>query len=210
MGKCLLKLRFPCFWSKGCLEHANQYFHPASKKLTLPADELSMHLAIGLVLYQVFSFDKPPAQKRRVLSIILGVLVPFFIYHSVADEFVLHVVLFFIMSVTVSYKTQSVIKERVKNPIDRKKMGRLAKFATSKLSPQSLCHLSCSLAIRGANNHISQPLHWYRTLSGTWRTSSARISLQPNASWACLGPFSSSYTAGGISERQSRLIRSWR
>ena len=90
-----------------------------------------MHLAIGLVLYQVFSFDKPPAQKRRVLSIILGVLVPFFIYHSVADEFVLHVVLFFIMSVTVSYKTQSVIKERVKNPIDRKRMGSLAKFATT-------------------------------------------------------------------------------
>lgn len=93
-----------------------------------------MHLAIGLVLNQVFSFQLPPKQQRRVTIILLGILVPFFIYHCVADEFVLHVVLFLSMSIIVARKTRVIIKQRINNPVHRKKMADLATLATGSYS----------------------------------------------------------------------------
>jgi dihydroceramidase len=93
-----------------------------------------MHLAIGLVLNQVFGFQQPPEYRRRVTLVLLGILVPFFIYHCVADEFVLHVVLFFGMSVVVTRKTQQIIKLRMKDPVHRKKMANLATFGTGSYS----------------------------------------------------------------------------
>ena len=90
------------------------------------ADELSMHLAIGTILHQIFTFQQPPAIQRRNTTIILGILVPFVIYHCLADEFALHVILFLSMTVLVIWKTNRIISAQVHEEIQRKKIKALA------------------------------------------------------------------------------------
>jgi dihydroceramidase len=41
-----------------------------------------MHLAIGTVLQQVFTFKEPPRIQLRNTAIIVGILVPFVIYRE--------------------------------------------------------------------------------------------------------------------------------
>lgn len=91
-----------------------------------------MHLAIGTVLQQVFTFKQPPKIQFRNTAIILGILVPFVIYRMnspicgpvsqadllldcVTDEFVLHVILFFCMSWIVAGKVRILIREQIKD-----------------------------------------------------------------------------------------------
>lgn len=89
-----------------------------------------MHLAIGTTLHQVFTFEQPLAIQRRNNAIILGVLVPFFVYHCVADEFALHVILFLGMCVLVTWKTNRIIQQRIASEAERKRLTLLAHFAT--------------------------------------------------------------------------------
>lgn len=94
------------------------------------SDELSMHLAIGTVLHQTWTFQEPPAVQRRNTAIILGVLVPFVIYHCVTDEFVLHVILFFCMCWIVAYRVRYIIHIRIKEREHRKQLRSLLTFAS--------------------------------------------------------------------------------
>jgi dihydroceramidase len=90
-----------------------------------------MHLAIGALLHQVFTFGEPPAIQRRNTFIILGIIVPFVIYHCLTDEFILHLLLFFGMSLTVAYRISHIIKLRIKDAGQRRKLRTLVRFATS-------------------------------------------------------------------------------
>ena len=94
------------------------------------SDELSMHLAIGTVLHQLYTFQEPPHIQRRNTAIILGVLVPFVIYHCVTDEFVLHIALFFSMSWIVGFRTRKIIATRIKEKEHRDQIRSLVTFAT--------------------------------------------------------------------------------
>lgn len=96
----------------------------------LSADEMSMHLAMGCVLIQLWTFEQPPDIQLRNASIIVVGLLSFVIYHCVTDEFVLHVVLFFGLSISVAWKTRTIIRERVKEKAHKDRMGTLATFAT--------------------------------------------------------------------------------
>jgi dihydroceramidase len=89
-----------------------------------------MHLAIGTVMHRVFTFEQPLATQRKVTALILGVLVPFFIYHCVADEFVLHVILFLGMVILITWKTRSIISARVPSEADRRKLANLVHFGS--------------------------------------------------------------------------------
>lgn len=89
-----------------------------------------MHLAIGTVLHQLFTFSEPPAIQRRNTAIILGVIVPFVIYHCVTDEFLLHVILFTGMSVIVARKTGHLIRTRITDKAQKKKLKFLIRIAT--------------------------------------------------------------------------------
>jgi dihydroceramidase len=94
------------------------------------ADELSMHLAIGTMMHRVFTFEQPLATQRRVTALILGVLVPFFIYHCVADEFLLHVLLFAGMVIAITFKTSSIITARIPSESDRRRLIKLVHFGS--------------------------------------------------------------------------------
>lgn len=98
--------------------------------LIFEADEMSMHLAMGCVLIQVFTFQQPPEiQRRNTIIIVLG-LTSFIIYHCVTDEFIMHVTLFVTLVLTVIWKTRQIIKERIQNEDHKKKMSALATFGT--------------------------------------------------------------------------------
>ena len=87
-----------------------------------------MHLAMGTILHQIFTFQEPPSIQRRNTAIILGILVPFVIYHCLADEFVLHVILFLSMTILVVGKTNRIISGQVHDRNQRKKIKALATF----------------------------------------------------------------------------------
>lgn len=105
------------------------------KYYTQMSDELSMHLAIGTLLHQVYTFNEPPKIQRRNTAIIVGVLVPFVIYHCVTDEFLLHVILFFIMSWMVAFRIRKLIRETVKDEGHRRQLRRLGKYSKCERYP---------------------------------------------------------------------------
>ncbi|EME40939.1 hypothetical protein DOTSEDRAFT_74480 [Dothistroma septosporum NZE10] len=105
-------------------------YHMTLKYYTQMSDELSMHLSIGTLLHQVYTFNEPPNIQRRNTAIIVGVLVPFVIYHCVTDEFLMHVILFFIMSWMVAFRTRKLIRETVKDQGHRRQLRRLVSVAS--------------------------------------------------------------------------------
>lgn len=106
-------------------------YHTTLKYHTQMSDELSMHVAIATVLLQVYTFREPLAIQRRNTAIILGIIIPFVIYHCLTDEFILHVVLFFGMSITVARRIRQIIGLRIKEKIQRDKLRSLVTFATA-------------------------------------------------------------------------------
>jgi dihydroceramidase len=109
-------------------------YHSSLKYPTQMMDEMSMHLCIGCVLIQVFTFRKTDAEQRRNTLLIAGGLGAFVIYHCVTDEFIMHVAVFFAMSVTVSWKTSKIVKQTIKDSEVRKRLHKLNTFATCKPS----------------------------------------------------------------------------
>ena len=91
---------------------------------------MSMHLAMGCTLIQVFNFDQPPKIQQRNTTLIAVGLSAFIIYHCVTDEFVLHCILFIALSATVIWKTRRIIRERITEKSQKEKMSALATFAT--------------------------------------------------------------------------------
>lgn len=95
-----------------------------------------MHLAMGCVLLQVFNFRKPAEIQKRNSAFIIGGLTSFIVYHCLTDEFVLHVVIFFTLSVTVSRMTSKIIRDTVKDQKHKRKLRNLTTMATCKSIPQ--------------------------------------------------------------------------
>jgi dihydroceramidase len=91
-----------------------------------------MHLAMGCTLIRIFTFQQPLHVQRRNASIITVGLTSFIVYHCVADEFVLHVILFFALSVTVGAKTHSMIKSRTESKAQKKRLSSVVRFAQCK------------------------------------------------------------------------------
>lgn len=94
------------------------------------SDELSMHVAIGTVLHQVFTFQQPRERQRLVRIVLLSILLPFYIYHCLADEFAVHVLLFLGMVLTVVGKTSQLVKQRIKDAGKRRRLSALTSLAT--------------------------------------------------------------------------------
>jgi dihydroceramidase len=135
------------------------------------ADELSMHLAIGTLLHQLFTFQEPPHIQRRNAAIILGVLVPFVIYHCVADEFLLHIVLFFCMSWIVAFKTRSIIATRIQEKEHRDKIRKLVSLATwSAIIAYAIWNVDVHFCpqVIGAKRMVGFPASILLELHGYW------------------------------------------
>jgi len=99
-----------------------------------------MFLAVGALLHQLLCFEASPAQRRNYTLAILGVLIPVSTYHVVADEIYVHEIVFAVMVIMVVRKTRRLIRERVKNEGQKKRMGQLASFGIGKLG-SAFCHV---------------------------------------------------------------------
>lgn len=93
-----------------------------------------MHLAMGCVLIRLFTFQQLPEIQRRNAAIIVVGLTSFIVYHCITDEFVLHVMLFFGLSVTVGWQTRGLIRNEKGDKAHKKKLTSLLNFATCRCS----------------------------------------------------------------------------
>ncbi|SMQ54390.1 unnamed protein product [Zymoseptoria tritici ST99CH_1A5] len=146
-------------------------YHTTLKYHTQMSDELSMHLAIGTVLQQVFTFKEPPRIQLRNTAIIVGILVPFVIYHCVTDEFIAHVILFFCMCWVVAWKVRKLIRERIIEKSHRDKMRGLLKFATfNALFAYFLWNIDVHLCstLTGWKHRLGMPLGILLEFHGYW------------------------------------------
>jgi dihydroceramidase len=154
-----------------------------------------MHIATGLVTHQVFCFGQSKDKQRKVTFVLLGILIPFFIYHCVADEFFMHTVVFGGMVVIVARKTRYVIRDRLQNPADRYRLKTLATFGSSKfkakvfLAPANVLLISLGCAfiawilwnidvhlcdqLTAFKRYIGMPWGIYFELHGWWHVLTA-------------------------------------
>lgn len=195
-------VNFP-YWGLITVGLASGIYHSTLKYHTQMADEMSMHLAMGCVLMQVFNFRKPAHIQKRNSAIIVGGLTSFIIYHCLTDEFVLHVAIFFALSVTVSRMTSKITKETVKDPGQKKKLGTLVKTATC----EWLICVRLKLCRTFSNGHQVPPS--LLTSSGTSMSIFAGISRPSSVGWVYHGAFYSSSTAGGIYSPPFPRTHSW-
>lgn len=89
-----------------------------------------MHTAMGCILIQLWTWRQPKKIARRNSAIIVVSLTSFIVYHVVTDEFVLHVIIFFLLCVSVGWKTRRIINEKITDANHRAKLGGLATSAT--------------------------------------------------------------------------------
>ena len=89
-----------------------------------------MHMAIGCVLIRLFTFQQTPSVQRRNATIITVGLTAFITYHCLTDEFILHVLLFLTLSITVALKTRSLTKTSTRPEAHKKQLSSLVGFAS--------------------------------------------------------------------------------
>ncbi|KAF2198330.1 alkaline ceramidase family protein [Delitschia confertaspora ATCC 74209] len=120
-------LAFP-YWALIGVGVLSAWFHATLKYHSQMGDDLSMFLAVGAVLHQVTTFNRPLPYRRRVTALILGTLIPLSIYHCWADEIVLHEIAFAVMIFTTVFKTRVLMKERVNDSVQRGRLAGLSSF----------------------------------------------------------------------------------
>jgi dihydroceramidase len=89
-------------------------------------DDLSMFLAVGTLLHQLFTFDATPSRRVLVTTLILGTILPVSIYHCWTNEIVVHEIVFGAMVILCGRKIRWLIKDKIVNTESRKRLGTLA------------------------------------------------------------------------------------
>ena len=89
-----------------------------------------MQVASACVLHRAMTFDKNPETTFWTTIAIVTAIAVETAYHSIADEQIVHELLFLALIVLVSIKTRSLIKARVAAKEDRKVLMRLTIFGT--------------------------------------------------------------------------------
>lgn len=171
-------------------------YHTSLKYHTQMSDELSMHLAIGTVLQQVWTFQEPVKVQRRNTAIILGVLIPFVIYHCVTDEFVLHVALFFCMCWIVAYRVRYIIHIRIREREHRQRLRKLLTFASvTALTSYGIWNIDVNLCstLTQWKRQLGVPWGILLELHGWWHIGTAvaacTYTKEQKASWLMPGTF---------------------
>ncbi|SMR44974.1 unnamed protein product [Zymoseptoria tritici ST99CH_3D1] len=146
-------------------------YHATMKYHTQMGDEMSMHLAMGCVLIRLFTFQRAPeVQRRNAATIAIG-LSSFVIYHCLTDEFVLHVIIFFSLSLTVGWMTRGLVKSGSRPAVHKEKLSGLVTFATcNALFAYFLWNLDvnfCSTLTRWKHG-VGMPLGILLELHGWW------------------------------------------
>jgi dihydroceramidase len=89
-------------------------------------DDLSMFLAVGALLHQLQTFNKPPSTRRARTILILGILIPVSVYHCWADELYVHQITFAIMVLLCGMDIRKLVGERIPTAKQRSRVLNLA------------------------------------------------------------------------------------
>lgn len=136
-GGLLSTLALP-YWGLISVGLLSGWFHATLKYHSQMGDDLSMFLAVGTLLHQLFTFDATPSRRRLVTTLILGTIIPVAVYHCWTDEIVAHEVLFGAMVILCGRKIRWLIKEKINSEASRKRLMSLATLASG-TSPFRVC-----------------------------------------------------------------------
>ncbi|KAJ4354375.1 uncharacterized protein N0V89_006111 [Didymosphaeria variabile] len=85
-----------------------------------------MFLAVGALLHQLQTFNKPTSTRRTRTLLILGILIPVSAYHCWADEIYMHQITFASMVLLCGRKIRMLVRERIPNAEQRSRLLSLA------------------------------------------------------------------------------------
>ena len=89
------------------------------------ADDQSMLVATACCLHRAATYERSPTFTRWFTMALLSYLVTETVYHSIADEQMVHELSFFVGCLVVAYYTRRLIRKRVAKREDRQKLTRL-------------------------------------------------------------------------------------
>jgi dihydroceramidase len=105
-----------------------------SRKLTKhKGDDLSMHLATSCIFLRAMTFDKSETYSRNFAIGIVALLSPFLVFHVIADEVVMHQIVWGCMIVAVAVKARNLHKARVMDETMKKRINWLSWVGRCKL-----------------------------------------------------------------------------
>lgn len=91
-----------------------------------------MLVATATVIHRVYTFDSSASYTAVFGVVLTTALTAFATWHCWTDETHMHSLLFAIMILVVSLKTNSIIKARVADPFVGNEVARLAKWSFGK------------------------------------------------------------------------------
>ncbi|KAF2690988.1 alkaline phytoceramidase [Lentithecium fluviatile CBS 122367] len=124
-GGLLSTLALP-YWGLTCVGLLSGWFHATLNYHSQMGDDLSMFLAVGTLLHQLFTFDVSSSRRHLTTTLILGTIIPVSIYHCWTNEIVVHELVFGAMVVLCGRKIRWLIKEKIGNEESRKRLRRMA------------------------------------------------------------------------------------
>lgn len=146
-------------------------FHASLKYYTQWCDDLSMLVAVALVLHRVYSADRSLTFTVGYGIGLTALLVAFGVYHCMTDEVAGHNVFFAIMIIGVGLKTHALIRKNITDPDLKKQISRMSIFGgvifVTGYLIWILDHLWCNnlISIRRA---IGMPWSFVFELHGYW------------------------------------------
>ncbi|KAF1994094.1 alkaline ceramidase-like protein [Amniculicola lignicola CBS 123094] len=124
-GGLLSTLAFP-YWALVSVGVLSGWFHSVLNYRSQMGDDLSMLLAVGAILQQVYTFNAKSRERLISTFIILASNIAIAVYHCWTDEIVMHEIAFAVQVFIVGRKTRQLIRARVKSDHAKKKLQWLA------------------------------------------------------------------------------------
>jgi dihydroceramidase len=85
-----------------------------------------MHFATAFIFQRAMTYGKSPTYRRNFGLLLISTLVPFFIYHCMADEVILHQIVWGLMVVSVALKARNLYQTRIMDKAIKKRVNQVA------------------------------------------------------------------------------------
>jgi dihydroceramidase len=120
-----LDMRLP-YIGLGLVGVLSGVFHAVLNYHSQMGDDLSMHFATAFIFQRAMTYGKSPAYRRNFGLLLISTLVPFFIYHCMADEVVLHQIVWGLMVLAVALKARNLYQTRIMDAAIKKRVNQVA------------------------------------------------------------------------------------
>lgn len=154
-----------------CVGLGSIIFHASLKYYTQWCDDLSMLIAVALVMHRVYTATTTIRITIISGAILAVLLVAFGIFHCMTDDVAFHNLFFAAMIVAVGIRTRQLIHTRIKSPVLLRQLQRLTMFGSiifvTGYGIWILDHAICSSLTRWRRS-IGMPWSFVLELHGYW------------------------------------------